>query len=439
MAQTEYNWECTLGGDFRPVHRAGYLSIVLFISVFVSWAATIPISGAIIVPGVIAANGRNVVVQHLESGIVRAIHATEGDRIARGSPLIELDSTQAEIELRRLNMQWAALTAMAAQLKAERDGLEMLAPVSFDFCDLDASSSESLIREQKKEFEARLHRYQSERAILRQREATLKKGLSGLKAQEAALEEQLTIVADELARKRELVEQGLTSHFEYTQIQKSQSDLIGQMGVIKSEIAANEIQIVEAREQIERLASKRVEEAVTRLNETRTSLADIEERIVAARAVLDRMVIRAPTSGIVVSATYNSPGSVISPGEKLFEILPTMDELVIEARLRPQDIDAVRIGQTARLRLSALNNRMMPEVAGEVMLVSADRLLDQVTGESYYRVKLKISDNLPPDVSFEQLYHGAPVEVFIDTGKRTFLQYLVRPLLDSLSKSFREE
>lgn len=439
MTEIGYRWEVTIKSDVHWIARLGYLAVAILVGGFGVWAVTVPLSEAVVGPGVIAAAGRNVLVQHLDGGIVRKVYVAEGDRVSEGSALIELDSTAIKTQLRRLTKQWVTLTAMTAQFIAERDGLETLAPVSFELSGLAPSSRKSVIGEQRKEFLARRHRYLSEREILRQREATLEKAQFGLQAQRNALKEQLAIVADELARKKELVDQGLTSRFEYTQIQRSKADLVGQLSVVESEISANRIQIVEAREQIERLASQRVEEAVTRLNEVRTSLADVEEQIIAVRAVLNRTLIRSPVTGVIVSAAYNSPGAVIGPGDKVMEILPTSEELVVDARLRPQDIDSVKIAQAARLRLSALNLRLTPEVPAVVARLSADRLLDEATGEPYFRVELRISDNLPPDVRPDQIYPGMPVEVLIDTGKRTFIEYLIRPLLDVFSRAFREE
>ncbi|TIP32989.1 MAG: HlyD family efflux transporter periplasmic adaptor subunit, partial [Mesorhizobium sp.] len=146
-----------------------------------------------------------------------------------------------------------------------------------------------------------------------------------------------------------------------------------------------------------------------------------------AQDVLQRTTITAPAAGIVVSSTYNSRGSVVAPGEKIMEILPTSSGLVVDARLRPRDIDQVHVGQPAKLRLSALNARLTPEVPATVSDISADRLVDEATHEPYFRAKLKIADALPPGVKSEQLYPGAPVDAFIGTGNRTFFEYLARP------------
>ncbi|MGJ8573379.1 MAG: HlyD family type I secretion periplasmic adaptor subunit [Hoeflea sp.] len=413
---------------------AGYLAISLLIGTFGVWAALAPISGAALAPGVIAAAGRNIMIQHLEGGIIQEILVTEGERVTVGQALVILDSTDAETLLNRLTTQMLTNQAMMARLTAERDGaLSMAGPSDVGVLGEEATD---IFEEQNKEFRARLSRYTSEREILYQRVAALQDARGGLTSQEEAIAEQLSIVSDELAAKKTLVDQGLTNRFEYTQILRNRADLVGQRGVVASEVATAITQRIEALEQLERLATQRVEEAVTRLNEVRTSLADIEDQLIAARRVLERTVISAPVDGIVVSSVYNSPGSVVGPGGEMMEILPTTKKVIVEARLNPQDIDIVKIGQSARLRLSALNMRLTPEVAGKVIHLSADRLVDEVTQEPYYRARIGITDDLPASVTVEQLYPGMPVETFIETGERTFFEYLARPILDSLNRAF---
>lgn len=439
MSAVAPSWEKSVRSDTSRIALGGYGAIALLVGCFGYWAATAPISGAAVAHGTIAAAGRNVLIQHLEGGIIKEIRAAEGDRVQAGQELIILDSTTARTQVNRLKKQFVSLSATAQRLAAERDGLEIL---RFD-ATVEAGASESelahLVDEQKKEFDARLARFRSEQDILHQRVATLSESLAGLAAQKQAIENQLAIVADELKRKKTLVEQGLTNHFEYSQIQRNEADLIGQAGAIASELASTRSQIVEAREQIERGKTQRVEQAVSQLSETRTSLADVEEQALAAEAVLGRTVVKAPASGIVVSSVYNSPGSVVSPGEKLMEILPTSSQVIVEARLSPRDIDAIHVGQNARLRLSALNARLTPEVAATVINVSADRLIDESTHEPYYRARLHITEDLPANVTVDQLYPGMPVETFISTGDRTFAEYLVRPVLDSFQRAFVED
>lgn len=434
---TEYRWERGIEASPRRVGWAGYLVIAFLIATFGLWAAIAPISGAALAPGVIAAAGRNIMIQHLEGGIIEKIQVSEGERVTAGQGLMVLESTDAETHLNRLTTQLVTNQAMMARLTAERDGVPTMAGPPDN--GTNSEKIAEIFEEQKKEFQARLSRYTSERQILHQRVAALDDARVGLRSQQDAIAEQLSIVSDELVAKKSLVDQGLTNRFEYTQILRNRADLIGQQGLVASEFATALTQRIEALEQLERLETQRVEEAVTRLNEVRTALADIEDQLIAARRVLERTLIKAPVDGIIVSSVYNSPGSVVPPGGEMMEILPTTKKVIVEARLNPQDIDIVKIGQPARLRLSALNMRLTPEVVGEVIHLSADRLVDEVTQEPYYRARIGITDDLPASVAVEQLYPGMPVEAFIETGERTFFEYLARPILDSFNRAFVEE
>jgi HlyD family type I secretion membrane fusion protein len=432
------SWEQTVKTRTRNYSLAGYLTILAFLGGFGYWAAVAPLAGAAIAPGLVAAAGQNIRVQHLEGGIVRRIEVEEGDRVEAGQAVVLLDPTAARAQVNRLIKQLFSLAARAAKLEAERDGADQMSiPRGLENTEgLDASA---IIAEQSKEFEARLARYRSEGVILRQRVAALQEAIEGLEAQKRAGEQQLALIEEELSRKKELLDQGLTIRSEYSELLRSQAALVGQMGTIQSQIASSSTQTVEAREQIERLTTSRVEAAVSELNEVRSTIADVEEQIFAARAVLERIIVRSPVDGIIVRLAFNSPGSVIGPGDPIAEILPTTRDLIIEAKVRPQDIDAMQIGQEASLRFTALNQRTTPQVAGTVTYLSADAFLDDNSLQSYYTARLRITGDLPPQIREEQIYPGMPVETFIKTEDRTFLGYLMRPLLDSFSRAFREE
>lgn len=431
-------WEGKARTDIRRVAFAGYAATAILIGCFGYWAVSAPLSGAVITQGTISATGGNILIQHPEGGIIQELLAHEGDRVQQAQDLILLDRTAAQAELNRLTRQSIALMASASRLEAERDGLDQLAPITEAAPAPFQHDFEILVREQQKEFNARLARFRSEQSILAQRVAMHRQSVVGLQAQKLAVQQQAEVVKKELGIKTNLLDKGLTNRTEYSQLLRSEADLVGQAGALEANLAAANTQIVEAQEQIERLTTQRVEEALTKLDEVRSSLADIDEQMRASEAVLRRTTIKAPAAGIVVSSTYNSKGSVIAPGEKIMEILPTTSGLVVDARLPPKDIDQVRVGQPARLRLSALNMRLTPEISATVTQVSADRLIDQVTHEAYFRAKLKIATALPPGVKAEQLYPGMPVEAFISTGDRSFFEYLARPMRDSFARAFTE-
>lgn len=432
-------WQGGISTQTTGISFAGYATIILMIGGFGAWAATAPLAGSAIAPGVIAAAGKNIMVQHLEGGVIREVRFKEGARVKKGDPLLVIDATAAETQVNRLVRQLIVQRAKAARLEAERDGLgELRMPP-----DLGRQSSgfdvEEIEAQQRKEFAARMARYNAEREILRQRIETLKEAVSGLRAQKKASEEQLTIVKEESQRKKELLEKGLTGRSEYTELLRAIASLVGQAGAIEAQIAGMATQLAEAGQQVERLTTSRVEEAVGELNNVRASLADLEEQIHAAQAVLERTTIGAPSDGIVVHALYKFEGGVIRPGEVVMELLPTTDKLIVEARVALQDIDAIRLGQDAQLMFSSLNARITPQVRGKVIYVSADRIVDPKADQPFYLARLEIAERLPIEIKQEQIYPGMPVETFISTGERTFFAYLLRPFMDSFNKAFREE
>ncbi|MDX8512220.1 HlyD family type I secretion periplasmic adaptor subunit [Mesorhizobium captivum] len=432
-----YRWQRNVDTRTNRITLAGYASVSVFLLGFGFWGATAPIAGATIAPGVVAAAGQNVMIQHLEGGVVSSIKVREGDRVLRGQALIVLDPTVAQSQLNRVLKQWVAQKAEIARLEAERDGLQKIVLPR----DLGAYSGapefSDVFAEQTKEFQARLARYAAEQEILRERVAAFQQAVAGLKAQKDAAENQLAIVNAETERKKHLLEKGLTNRSEYTELLRSTAELVGQAGSLEAQIASSATQTVEARQEIERLTSSRVEDAVTELNKARAQVADLEEQINAARSVLVRTTIRAPVDGIIVRSLYNSEGSVIRAGEVAMELLPT-NELIVEAKIKPEDIDSIRVGQGANMMFTALNARTTPKVSGRVFYISADRLITPSTGQPYYTVRLKMADKLPPQIKPEQIYPGMPVETFISTGERTFLTYLTKPLVDSFQRAFRE-
>ena len=257
--------------------------MIVFLGGFGLWASTAPLSGATIAAGYVAAAGQNILIQHLEGGIIKSIHAREGDRVKAGQPLITLDPTLAEAQLNRMLKQLAALRAKGMRLEAERDlKTKLVIPAEV------AGTSRGLtfpevIAEQQVEFNARYARYVAEHEILNQRIAALKEAITGLDVQKKASSDQLTIVREEIDRKKLLLDSGLTNRSEYTALLRAEAELIGQVGSLQSQIASSSTQIVETKQQMERLTTTRVEEAVAELNTERATIADVEEQARAAQ------------------------------------------------------------------------------------------------------------------------------------------------------------
>jgi len=432
-------WAAAVRTGTSKIALVGYMALILFIGVFGVWAATAPLTGAAIVVGVIGAAGQNQVVQHLEGGIISEIHVHEGDQVSAGDALFTMDGTRARASLNTQTKQWVNLLARKARLEAQRDSAE---EVSFDAQLVDVARANGLdhvLEEQRDEFRARLLRFESEVVILNQRVAAGEEAIVGFKAQKQALEEQLAVVSDETERKEKLLDQGLTNRSEYTALLRSQADLIGQIGAITSQMEQTRSRTAEAREQLVRQKSQRVEQSLTELNDVSASIGEIEEQLSAAEDVLARVVVRAPSDGLIIRINQNTPGNVVGPGEELARLLPTSNELIVEAQLSPADVDIVRPGQQAELRFVALNMRTTPQVPGTVTYVSPDRLVDPKNGQPYFIARLRITDDLPTEVDRSQIYPGMPVEAMISTGDRTFFEYLLKPLTDSFSRAFREQ
>ena len=417
----------------------GLVVVLSFIAGFGFWAANAPLSGAAIAQGTVAASGQNLRIQHLEGGLIREILVREGDVVTKDQPLMTLDPTEAEATLNRLQKALVALEARDGRLIAERDGLE-----TFELGDAVRSKGRALgiekdLEEVSREFEKRRERFLTDQRIADQSAAAWREKIKGLEAQIEAARVQIGILDDDISSKQTLLDRGLTKRSELNLLRRNRSDLEGRVGSNLAAIAEAKTSIVEALQRKSRLTAEQSENAASQLNEVRRQMADTNERIRAAENILKRVVLRAPANGTIVTLSKNTPGEVIQRGEEVAVLLPSGGELVVEARVSLLDIDAVSVGQTAQLRFSSLNARVTPEVPGTVTFKSADRVVDPITNEPYFPVRLAISESLPDSINREQIFPGMPVETYIETGDRTFLEYLVKPLTDSFSHAFREE
>ncbi|MEX6505855.1 HlyD family type I secretion periplasmic adaptor subunit [Jiella sp. M17.18] len=432
------SWTASIPTTIRRSTILGVGASTVFAAFFGVWGTTAPIAGAAVASGVVVAAGRNQKVQHLEGGIIRKILVSEGDRVKRGQILFGLDDTVAQAQTSELKAKVIALRARLARLVAERDGAEMLVFPDSLIADAEHLGHEDRLREQRAEFDSRKKRLDRERAILDQQIKALGDQVDGLKFQKTALEDQLKIVRDEGSRKEELLKKGLTDRSEYSALLRSEADLVGQIGQTGTTIMTTHSQQLEAQEQLARLSNQLSETAASEINDVRTDLSSTQEQLRAAEDRLARTKVRSPTDGIVVQVSFNSVGSVIGAGEELAEILPTGEDLLVEARVDPRDIDTVRIGQEATMRFSALNARTTPKLPGKITYVSADRLVDQKTQRAYYVAKVQMDKTKESKAIAREIYPGMSVETYIRTGDRTFVNYLFRPLLDSMNHAFRE-
>jgi HlyD family type I secretion membrane fusion protein len=425
----------------RPALRgplmAGIFMLALFFAGFGGWAALAPLASATLAEGVIRVETHRKTVQHFEGGIVREILVAEGDRVEAGQVLMRLDRTQSGTAVALLSDQRDALLALKARLTAERDGLDS---ISFP-PELAASDPkiDALKEGQSRIFEARRKSLAAQLGILSERREQLRSEIQAHKAQLAAAKEQIELIAEEIATVADLLARGLERKPRLLALQRQQSYLEGLRGEQQAAIAKAEQTIGETRMQSEDLLTKRSAEVALELRDAEAQLLEIEEKLGLASDIDRRMEVLAPVAGEVVDLKFHTLGGVIRPGEPLLDLVPASDELVVEARLRPVDIDSVEIGQPAQVALTAYKQRTTPRLDGRVIKLSADALVDADRRVTYYAAEIRIDSSELAKLQEVELYPGMPAEVMIFNGERTFLQYLLQPVTDSFRRAFREQ
>lgn len=424
--------------DSRPYILAGLAILAVMIGGFGTWAAVAPLSGALVAPGVVTVETNRKTVQHLEGGIVLELRAREGDVVQRNDVLIRLEDTRVKAQLAVIDGRLEVLMAREARLAAERDDADRIAFPEALRRRMSAPKVAEILRGQSEVFAARRSAFQGSISVLEQRAAQLREEIHGLQAQHAAKARKIEIIVKELRDLRELYEKGLVPRPRMLALEREKERLVGETGQHLADVARAEKAIGETELQTVQLRHTTRETAVTELREVEAEIFDLAERRVVFQDELERIEIRAPQAGQVVGVSVHTVGAVIKPGQPLMDIVPREDRLVVEARLRPEDVDKVAPGSKAHVRFSAFDRDTTPEVSGEVTTVSADRLTEQTGQEPYYAVRVSIAADQVARLGQLQLRAGMPAEVFIQTGDRTALSYLMKPFSDALRRSFND-
>jgi HlyD family secretion protein len=402
------------------------------------WAALVPLAGAVVVPGSLVVQSNVKAIQHPTGGVVAEIPVRNGSRVKAGDLLLRLDATQAQAGLQVLTKQLDELRARGARLTAERDGLarpdlpDELAPR------IGESAVKSLLAAEATLFQARASARENQKGLLRNRIAQLNEEIAGLEAQVGSKARQIELITGELAGVQDLYDKRLVPLPRLTALQRESARIEGERGQLVSAIAETRAKISEAQLQIVRTDQDFRTDVVKELGEARGKEAELAERSVAARDLLDRIELRSPASGLVHQLNVHTIGGVVRGGDTVMEIVPDADDLQIEARLQPADIDQVRVGQQAFTRFPAFNQRVTPEVAGIVSFVSPDLSRDQPSNAGYFTVRVTLPEEERRRLAGLQLVSGMPAEVFMQTGSRTMLSYLFKPITDQLQRAFVE-
>lgn len=403
------------------------------------WAATSKLAGAVVAPGMVVVEGNVKLVQHRSGGIVGEIRVKNGSRVAAGDLLIRLDDTITRANLAVITKQIDQLTARRMRLAAERDeAAEITIPD-----ELEARLAEPEVADYAKAeealFKARKRTIEGQKAQLSERIDQIQQESEGLVARRAAKDDELKLIDEELAGVVKLHEKQLTPFSQVAALQRVKAQLAGERGQLTSEIARAATRITETELQILQLDQDRRAEVLTELRDIENKLAELAEQRVAALDELKRVNILAPQAGLVHELTVHTIGGVIAPGETIMQIVPVNDALVVEARVRPADIDQLHAGQRAVLRFSAFNQRTTPEIFGTVQTIGANLSASKETGETWYTVRITMPRAEIARLGELVLQSGMPVEAFIETGERTALSYLTKPLADQIARAMRED
>ena len=414
----------------------GFGALVLLVGVVGLWSVGTRISGAVIAPGMVVVENNRQVVQHPEGGIVGEIRARDGDRVAAGDVLIRLDDAALAGELATLGVQLLELRARRARLEAERDGA---AEVRFP-SDLLAAAGAAAeqIEGQRALFAARRETLAREAAQIGERIRQSRNQIAGTGAQIAALEEQLSLIRADLTGQETLLAKGLVQAQKVSALKREAARLAGEIGRLTADISQLRDQIAALEIEALKLESARREAAIAELRDIQVrelELGETRAGLVRRRA---RLEVRAPVAGVVYGSTVFAEKAVVRAAEPLMYVVPQTQPLLVSARVEALDIDQIHVGQEARLRFTAFNQRLTPEVAGRVVGVSADVIRDEVSGLSYYRVDVAPDADGRANLERLALVPGMPVEAFLKTGERTPLSYLTKPLADYFGRAMRE-
>lgn len=422
-------------GIAKPL-RVGILLMVLVFGVFGAWAAIAPLDGAAQAVGTVTVRSYSSVVQHLEGGIISEIYVEDGDVVAPNQALLKIDDTQSAAELEIANGQYIALLVREARLIAERDSAEF---VSYpDELDQDDPKVQEEISAQNGIYNSRKAAKDNNIDILEQRIEQLGSQVVGYTALRATKEQLASSYSAELSDTRELLAQGFSDLNRLRELERNLANFEGEAAELTATISSTEVQIGETRLQINQQERDFQNEVAELLGETQTNLNDVVERINALRDVTDRTVVRAPEEGIVTGMQFHTIGGVITPGTTIATIVPQGEELIIEARVSPIDIDRVALNQDAQIRFSTFGSAV-PTIYGHVVNLSADSFTDETLGTTYYLARVEVTPDGMTELGELELLPGMPAEVFITTGSRTFLQYLFKPFSNAIARSFNED
>jgi membrane fusion protein, type I secretion system len=430
------------GSARDSIHRhllAGALIVLLLAGGVGGWAATTQIAGALIAQGSVVVDSNVKKVQHPTGGVVGRLNVQDGDRVKAGDILVQLDDTITRANLAIVTKGLDELSARKARLEAERDGTETVTFPRMLLAHADEAPVAIAIANERKLFELRRNARLGQKAQLRQRITQLDEEIRGLSAQQDAKAREISLIGKELDGVRELWKNNLVQITRLTALERDAARLEGERAQLLAAVAQTKGKISETELQIIQIDQDLSSEVAKDMREVDAKYGEFVERKVAAEDQLKRIDIRAPQDGVVLESKVHTVGGVIPAGDAVMLIVPESDNLQVEAKINPRDIDQIQVGQSAMLRFSAFNLRTTPEINGTITRIAADTTTDQRTGQSYYNTRIAMTKNEMARLGEVKLIPGMPVEAFVQTGERSVMSYLIKPLTDQFMRAFREK
>jgi len=416
----------------------GLLTMAAFLGGVAAWSVLAPLESAAMAPGYVSVESHRKTIAHLEGGIVRAILVREGEKVKRGQELVTFDSTQSSAALAFRRGRQLALLARAARLTAEKDEQPSITFPDSLTARLDQPEVGAVVDGETGVFQSRSAALDSQISVLKQQNTQFSAVITGLKKSIESQNKQLKVLREQIELYQSLLEKGLTQKPRVLELRGREAEVEGQKSQNEAEIARTKQRIGETELRIADLRSERRNKASEDLRSAQTELVDLDSQILAANDVLTRTVVVAPIDGTVVALRIFTAGGIVNPGDPIMDIVPADDRLLVDARLDPRDIDVVYPGLQAKVSLTAFQKRHFRPLQGEVLSVSADRMVDERTGQAYYLVRVELKESPGDVLGGAPLQPGMAAEVMIITGARTALQYLFEPITRSFGAAFRE-
>lgn len=429
--------------DERRFRYIGLLIIAIIFGGFGLWAALAPLSSAALAPGVVAVESYSKTVQHLEGGIVKNIQVRDGENIEKDQILIVLDDTQSKAQLEIVNGQYYIALAKEARLLAQQTGANAVNYPELLQSHADDPRVKQAIDIQNHTFNVGKKAFEGEISLYRRQIEQLRARVKGLQAQRGSKEKMVHSFQNELDDYNALMKEGYAEKQRVREFERNLAQNEGERGELTSGIAETELQVAETELKILQLSKDLQRDVAKEFSEVQAQSFELRERIQSLQDTVLRTVIKAPDAGMVMGLAVHTIGAVIAPGGKLLDIVPQGENLIVEAKVTPLDIDRVHVGQAAEVRFSAFKSRSTPKIDGTLISLSADRLVDEKSAipEPYYLARVAITaEGIKSLLDSElTLLPGMPAEVLIHTGDRTMLQYLADPLKDTIARSFIED